>query len=251
MADQENEKTEMDPKTRAKYLKALFKDERKKNQKLQNEIVELTVKLKNAEEELRERPEDSQGTRSTKDKEQTESLQRQLKESREEVEEYARKCKKLEESLENFNNDQLRILSQYTDKISLLSQQNAELIDKDKERELELEVYKEKAKEVQKQPKGKGQTNAELQRLKDELIQALKQCKSLSERLEQSEADQQMMTEYNRKNKVELGERIVALEEELKAKENALMDKEGEVNKLKSSVVEQTTILLMITEENK
>jgi chromosome segregation ATPase len=208
--------------------------------------------LQNTQEELKERNSDNNpNMHSLKDKEQILTLQNQLKENKYEIEEYAKKCKKLEESLESFNSDQLRILSQYTEKISQLSQENALLIDKDKEREVEMETYKEKLKEAQKQPKGKVQINTDTQKLKEELILTLKQCKTLSEKLEQSEQDHQMMTECNRKNKVELGERILALEEQLKAKEEALMDKEGEVSKLKSSVVEQTAMLLMLTEENK
>ena len=51
----EEKKGEMDPKAQAKYLRAAYKEEHKKNVKLQQEIAEITTKLNQAEDELKER----------------------------------------------------------------------------------------------------------------------------------------------------------------------------------------------------
>ncbi len=258
MADPEETKKSMDPKTLVKYLKAGVKEERRKNAKLQEEIAEITTKLKRAEEELKERtgsPDNKPPASSSKDKETIVALQNDLTQTKGELEEFKKKSATLEASVEQLKDEQTQMMTQYTGRIQELCERVAEMGEHDKAKERAIAEYKKTLEELQAKAKkggsGSSSNSAELTKLREELELSKKECEQLSEKLEQTQTDQELMNEHNKKMKEELNERILKLEEELKNKEEGIRKKESEMTGLKSAVAEHKAIANSLTEENK
>ena len=231
-----------------------MKSQRKKNAKLQGEITELTTRLSHTDEELKERiskenPSDTSNQNSIKDKKLIISLQAELKSTKSDIDIYKIKCKELQTSLDNINEEQIKILTQYTEKISTLSQKNEELMEKDRERELILEEYKEKSKETIKR-KSSSSASGAMDRLKEELRKAWTDCENYKVKFKQLEYDQEMLNENNRKNKEELASRIITLEEMAKEKENELKEKDNNITTLKIEMTESRAMVISLQEVN-
>lgn len=246
MTDKVEEKAE-DPKKHIKVLKAAYKQEAKKNTKLQKEILGLTEELNSLKAQLQEKEPD-QNDADGKDKEAVAELENALKTAQAELEEYKKSAKSFEEAQSEHRQD----FEDCKKQLEQLTIRNADMMEKNRQLEELVDAHKEKLQEAEKQVKGlsKEKSDTKATKLQAELERLRNECANYKKKLEQKEKDMKEVYENSTMIKNELNKQLVELESEVKNKERAIMSKEGEITNLKSAMAEDKAMVHSLTEEN-
>jgi len=254
MSDPKEEKKEVDindPKIQVKYYKKISKDQKKKNAELQKEIAIITARLKSAEESLLEQSSSAsdQAGSSIKDKEHILSLQNELDKVREQLKMFEKKSVMAETEIGKIKDDQTKVIAEYTERINELCQKLANETSKNTQDKNKILASEKKMLEYKKlyeaaQSKLKTKPNATSEKLYEELNKYKKECELLTEKIEHTQADQDLLNEQNRVTKKMMEGEITQLTE-------SVAQKEGEITTLKSKCIEYKAISDALAEENK
>eukprot|EP00826_Nyctotherus_ovalis_P062890 TRINITY_DN9179_c0_g1_i2.p1 TRINITY_DN9179_c0_g1~~TRINITY_DN9179_c0_g1_i2.p1 ORF type:complete len:316 (+),score=163.68 TRINITY_DN9179_c0_g1_i2:235-1182(+) len=256
MVDNDKGKKDLDlsdPKVQAKYFKALFKEQKKKNAKLQEEITEVMGRLKRAEEDLLEKSthgsEQEVATTSAKDKELIASLQNELDKLKEDLVMCKVKSAEAEAELDKVKGEQNGMIADYTSRINELCQKLAAETSKTTQDKNKMSATEKKMQDYKKlyeaaQSKLKVKPSAATGKLQEELEKYRQECEILTEKLEQTQVDQDLLNEQNRATKK-------IMEEEIAQLTQSMSQKDGEISTLKSRCFELETTFTSLDKDNK
>ena len=232
-------------KQQVKYLKAGYKAELDKNVELQKEIASLTTKLKETEERLKENepsaPHEFDDS-SIKDKETIIALQNEIKGLKEELNLSRTKCKDIEENTEKIKTEQANDIGEFTERIKDLTIKNAELHEEIRAKDNLVESYKTEIENLQNNSKSKGKSSGEVAKLKKQIEDLTNECKNYKIKIEEDIEDKKFMNDSIKQNKNAFALRIEDFENQLREKEELIMNKEGEITNLRSAVFENQDI---------
>jgi len=261
MKDPKEEKKELDindPKIQVKYYKKISKDLKKKNvelqeknTKLQEEMAIITARLKSAEQSLLEESTSglNQADSSIKDKELILSLQNELEKVRGELKMFEKKSQIAETEVEKIKGNQTKVITEYTGLINELSQKLANETSKNAQDKSKILAIEKKLAEYKKlydaaQIKLKAKPNATSEKLYEELNRYKKECELLTEKIEHTQSDQDLLNEQNR-----VAKKI--MEEEISQLTESVVQKDGEITTLKSKCIEYKAMYEALAEDNK
>lgn len=242
-----------DPKVQIKYFKALFKEQKKKNAKLQEEITEMTERLKRAQEDLLEKSthgsEQEVAAASAKDKELIASLQNEIDKLKEDLVMCKVKSAEAEAELDKVKGEQNGIIAEYTNRINELCQKLSAETSKTTQDKSKMSATEKKMQEYKKlyeaaQNKLKVKPSAAAGKLQEELEKYRQECEILTEKLEQTQADQDLLNEQNRTTKK-------IMEEEIAQLTQSVSQRDGEISTLKSRCFEFEATSQSLDKDNK